>query len=101
MERLFRKIRFNDDDDNLDAELRKRVFHCLRRYTESLKKAANGADFNFLRKAFLFVVRFYIALIEEDTKTNSEEFFEASCKFYHQESIFIAKVHNSPFEKLY
>ena len=94
MERLFNRIQFNEDDDNFDAELRKRVFHCLRKYTESFKQSSENIDARFIRKVFSFVVRFYITLIEEGKIVNFEDFFEATCQFYHQESIFQAKVYS-------
>ena len=95
MQSLYKRIQFDEDDDNLDAELRKRVFHCLRRYTETMKDCFKSDEIIFARKVFLFIVKFYISLIEERNITNFEELFETKCRLYHQETIFHSKVRNS------
>ena len=103
MEKLFKRIQFNEDDDNIDAELRKRVFHCLRKYTESMNNCFNPSDENetlFAHKTFSFIVRFYITLIEEGSIPDFEEFFEAKPKLCYNEYIFSAFVCFSFSQKL-
>jgi len=91
MENLYKRIQFSEDDDNLDAELRKRVFHCLRRYTETIKSCCNNAEFGY--QVFSFIVRFYTSLIEEKYIEDFEKFFNAKCSLRHEESIFNARVY--------
>ena len=95
MENLYKRIQFIEDDDNLDAELRKRVFHCLRRYTETIKLCFEDHEKAFGCKVFSFIVRFYTTLFEESHITEFERFFESKSKLNHHESIFVAKVFQS------
>lgn len=95
MEQFFDRIQFSEDDDNLDAELRKRVFHCLRRYTESIKNCFNKNDPEealFAQKIFSFIIRLYITLIEEGNILDFEAFFEAKSTTSHDEMIFNTQV---------
>ena len=93
MKRFFEKMEFNEE--NMDAELRKRVFLCLRRYCNSINvlfDPENPEECQMAQKIFSFIVRFYIVLVEEGCITDFEAFFEAKIQLYHDESIFSASV---------
>ena len=92
MENLFKRIQFTEDEDNFNSELRKKVFHCLRKYTETIHNCFTINESIFARKVFSFIIRFYILLVEERGISSFEELFETKCRLCHQEILFNVKV---------
>lgn len=96
MNKLFPRIQFDEEGEDLDAEIRKRFFHCLRSYSESIPQYFNKEDpmeTLFARKIFSFIVRLYIVLVEHGDIDDFERFFEATkSKLEHCEAIYTIKV---------
>ena len=94
MKRFFEKMKFNEDD-NMDSELRKRIFHCIRRYCnaiDTLFDKNKSTERLMAQKIFTFIVRLYIVLIEEGNIYDFEEFFDSSVVLYHDDSIYNSNV---------
>lgn len=96
MSKLFPRIQFDEEGEDLDAEIRKRFFHCLKSYSESIPEYFSRDDpmeALFARKIFSFIVRLYIVLVEHGDIEDFERFFETTkSKLEHSELIYTIKV---------